>query len=56
MFALIFAILLTPVLIVKYYEIIRYKEKPDGKTILYLVLTTLTVIAIFLEKVFKISI
>ena len=56
MFALIFAILLAIVLIVRFYELIKYKEKLDSKTILYLVLASLAVIAIFLERIFDLSI
>ena len=56
MFSLIFAILLTPVLLVKYYELIKYKEKLDFKNLLYLILASLAVIAIFLEKLFKLPI
>ena len=55
MFSLIFAILLTPVLLVKYYELIKYKEKLDIKNWLYLILASFAVIAIFAEKVFKMS-
>lgn len=54
MFSLIFAILLTPVLLVKYYEVIKYKEKLDVKNWLYLILASFAVIAIFTEKVFKV--
>jgi hypothetical protein len=53
--SLIFAILLTPILLVKYYELVTYKEKQDSKNWLYLILASLAVVAIFLDKVFNIS-
>ncbi len=55
MFSLIFAILLTPILLVKYYELIKYREKLDVKNWLYLIVASLAVIAIFVEKLFKTS-
>ena len=55
MFSLIFAILLTPILLVKYYELVKYKEKPDLKNSVYLILASLAVISIFLEKIFKVA-
>lgn len=54
MVPLIFAIIVTPFLIVKYYETFRYRDKLPAKDVLFLVLVTIVVIAIFLEKVFKI--
>lgn len=55
MFQLIFAILISPILLNKYYNIICYKEKPDLKNWLYLIMATILVIAIIAEKVFKVS-
>jgi hypothetical protein len=56
MFPLIFAILLTPILAVKYYETVRYKDRLGVKNWLFLVLSTLVVVFIYLEKVFKITV
>lgn len=53
MFTLIFAILSFIVLVVKIYETIKYKEKPDNKTILYMILVSLLIVSVFLEKVLK---
>jgi hypothetical protein len=55
MFTLIFAITIALVLIVKYYELIKYKDKLNNKNILFLILITLFVIAVFLEKIFKVA-
>jgi len=53
MFPLIFALLLTPVLLIKYYELLKYKERLDIKNWLYLILATCAVISIFAEKFLK---
>jgi len=50
MFRLIFAIIIAIVLCVKYYEIIRYKEKVDTKNWIYLMLVTVFVFTVLLEK------
>ncbi len=56
MFTLIFASVLAIIIANKIYEMIKYKEKPDGKNWLYLVFAILIVAATFLEKIFKIEI
>lgn len=56
MFPLIFSILLFVVLLSKYYDWIIFKTKPDFRTILWMVLGTLLVITVFLEKIFHITI
>jgi hypothetical protein len=48
--SLIFTILLASVPLVKYYELIRYKEKLDIKNWLYWILASFAVIAIFAER------
>ncbi len=55
MFPFIFALLLTPVLLIKYYELIKYKEKLNVKNWVYLILATCAVISIFAEKILKYS-
>mgnify|MGYP003530642673 FL=1 len=55
MFPFIFALLLTPVLFIKYYELIKYKEKLNVKNWIYLILATCAVISIFAEKILKYS-
>jgi len=55
MFPFIFALLLTPVLLIKYYELIKYKEKLNVKNWIYLILATCAVISIFAEKILKYS-
>lgn len=55
MFPLIFSILLTPILLVKYYELVKYKERMNFRNWLYLIFASLVVIAIYLEKIFNIS-
>lgn len=54
MFPFIFALLLTPVLLIKYYELIKY-EKLNVKNWVYLILATCAVISIFAEKILKYS-
>lgn len=56
MFTLIFAIIWLLLLIVKIYETIKYRDKLDRKTILYMILALIFVVAVFLEKVLKVSI
>ncbi len=53
---LIFAILFTPVLLIKYYELIKYRQKLSLKDWLLLILATTVVAATYLEKVFKIDV
>ena len=50
MFNLIFAIIVAIILLVKYFEIIKYKEKVDAKNWIYLILVTIFVVTVFLEK------
>ena len=55
MFPFIFALLLTPVLLIKYYELIKYKEKLNVKNWIYLILATCAVISKIDEKILKYS-
>ena len=50
MFSLIFAIVVALILAVKYFEIIKYKEKVNTKNWIYLILVTVLVVTVFLEK------
>jgi hypothetical protein len=56
MFQIIFASVLGIVVISRYFDWIVHNEKPDTKNILLLVLCSLFVIAVYLEKVFLINI
>lgn len=55
MFHIIFAAFLAIVLFSKYFDGIAYKTKPDTKTIILMMVCTLFVIAVFIEKVLKIK-
>lgn len=55
MFNLIFSILGLFIVSMKYYDWIRYRQKPDSKTIIVLLLATAFVILTLLEKVLKIK-
>ena len=52
MFRLILSIIAIPVLLSKYYDWFVKKEKPDFKTVLLVLLATVTVISFILEKYF----
>lgn len=56
MLDIILSIVLFPIVVLKFYELIRNKERPDWKTILILVMITFAIIVTFMEKVLKIAV
>lgn len=52
MFQIIFASALAIIILSRYYDWFIHKDKPNTKNMLMLILITILVIAIFMEKVF----
>jgi hypothetical protein len=51
--SLIFAVILTPIVINKYYEWVRYKVVMKSIDIAYLVLISLFIVSVFAEQLFQ---